>query len=95
MRSLRFRPAAEHDFAEIQEYIAEDNPAAADRFIKTLENQCRNLVFTPFLGRACPEIRPDFRCLVFGRYKIYYTVTDELVAIVRILHSRRDIKKQF
>ena len=52
MRRLRITPAAEDDLDGIWAYIAKDNPSAADRFLRRLNDRMAGLPPMPtFLAR--------------------------------------------
>ncbi len=93
-RVLR-RPQAAEDVAEIWDYIADDNLAAADRFVDRLDEQFRLLATHPQMGRARGELAPEVRSFPFGRYVIFYVPIDDGIDVVRVLHSARDIDAVF
>jgi toxin ParE1/3/4 len=78
------RPRAETDLVEIWQFIARDDPRAADRLLDRIEEQCQLLASNPRLGRIRPEIAPDARASVVGRYLILYRAIDDGVEIVRV-----------
>jgi toxin ParE1/3/4 len=63
---------AEEDLIDIWLYIAQDNPAAADRLLDTLEEKGWLLAENPKLGQARPDIAEDFHHLPVGRYLMLY-----------------------
>ena len=92
---LRFRPDALRDLEEIQDYIAEDNPAAAARFIGFLRKTCAFLADNPHAGRARPELRPDLRSFPARRYVVFYRLLGDTLEIVNVVHGSRDIDALF
>ena len=92
---LRFRPDALRDLEGIQDYIAEDSPAAAARFIGYLCKSCAFLADNPYAGRATPELRPDLRSFPAGRYVIFYRLLGDTLEIVNVVHGSRDIEAMF
>ncbi len=86
------RPRAEADLLEIWLYIAQDSPRAADRLLDRIEAQCRLLADNPRLGRARPEIAPDARAWIVGRYLILYRARDDGIEVVRVVHGAREIE---
>ena len=74
---------AEEDLIEIWMYIAADNPAAADRLLDRIEAKCQMLADNPGLGQPRPDIAPDLRYFLVGRYLILYRA----LGICRILLS--------
>jgi toxin ParE1/3/4 len=85
------RPRAETDLVEIWDFIARDDPGAADRQLDRIEAQCQLLASNPRLGRLRPEIAHDARAWVVGRYLILYRALDDGVEIVRVVHGARAI----
>jgi len=91
MRRLRLTPGALADLDAIHVYIAGNNPRAADATIRRIQARITNLESQPFIGPARPELRTDLRSLVVGNYLVFYTVTDQLVEVVRVLHGAQDL----
>ena len=89
------RPLAQADILEIWDYIAEDNPAAADRWVDQLDAQFRLLATQPKMGRARNELAADVRSFPVGRYVVFYVSLDAGIDVVRVLHSARDIDAIF
>lgn len=61
MSHYRLTEEARQDLDEIWLYIAEDSPAAADRFLDTLYERLVLLAGQPLLGRLRPELAPNLR----------------------------------
>lgn len=94
MNRIRFTPQADRDFIEIYQYIARDNIAAADRHHQLLRSRCLDLVDQPRIGTKRDEIKPGLRSVAEGDYVIFYRIEDQdRVAILRLLHAKRDITK--
>jgi toxin ParE1/3/4 len=87
------RPKAETDLLEIWLYIAQDSPRAADRLLDRIETECRLLADNPRLGRARPELAPDARAWIVGRYLVLYRERDEGIEVVRVVHAAREIER--
>jgi toxin ParE1/3/4 len=85
------RPLAALDILDIWDHIANDNMAAADRWVDALDAAFSRLATQPMMGRARPEIAPDLRSFPFRRYVIYYVPLSDGIDVVRVLHSARDI----
>jgi len=92
---LDFTAEAENDLLDIWNYIAEDNPRAADRILRTIGETCARLAENPGLGPARPEIAADLRYLPTGNYLIFYRQIPEGTEIVRVLHGARNIEAIF
>ena len=92
MLKIRFSDQARKDLAEIWDYIATDNVAAADRTVDRLLLACGAFVENPDLGRRREEFRPGLRSLPIGKYVIFYRTDPEHVDVLRILHGAREIR---
>lgn len=90
-----FSPRSIHDLDEILEYIARDNPDAAEQFISFLEEKCERLSHMPRIGARRDDLAEGLRASPVGHYVIYYRPTDEGVRIERVLHGARDAEALF
>lgn len=95
MSQVTRRPLAEADILEIWDYIADDNPAAADRWVDQLDERFRMLATRPMMGRSRNELAPGVRSFPFGRYVVFYVPLDDGIDVVRVLHGARDIDAVF
>ena len=93
-RILR-RPQASEDIAELWDHIADDDLAAADRWLERLDKQLRLLATQPLMGRARDELAEGVRSFPMGRYVVFYMPVEEGIDVVRVLHSARDIDALF
>lgn len=84
-----------HDIAEIWDYLAADNPDAADRILNDLHARFRLLAKQPGIGARYPELGESIRFTVVSRYVILYQRDDESVLVLRVLHGSRDIPTIF
>jgi toxin ParE1/3/4 len=87
----RLTRQARRNVLSIWAYIAEDNEGAADHFFDLLTQHFAMLGKNPYAGRAREELRPGYRSFPVGQYLILYRVLDEYVAIMHVLHGRRDL----
>jgi toxin ParE1/3/4 len=90
-RAIRRSPKARADILEIWLYIAERNPAAADRVLDAIENICGLIAVQPLIGRERSEIAPGIRSFAVMSWVIFYRPDDEFIDIVRIVHGARDL----
>ena len=93
-RVLR-RPQAQDDIDDIWNYIADDNIHAADNWLDKLDEQFVLLTQQPLMGRARDELSAGIRSFPLGRYVIFYLPRANGIDVVRVLHSARDVSKQF
>jgi toxin ParE1/3/4 len=91
------RPQAEADLDDIWWYIAQDNPTAADGFLDKIEEHCRMLAQTPYIGRSRDELLSSLRSFVIGNYLVFYIPIEGGggIEVVRVLHGARDIEVLF
>lgn len=95
MPSLAISHDAAADLDEIWFGIARSDVAAADRLIDSIRDDCKRLARHPYLGRLRPEIRQNLRSWAHGNYIIFYTGSDTVIEIVRVLHGARDLPSLF
>ena len=90
---LVFTERAQEDLIEAWLYIAEDNLAAADRVLDTLEQESKVLLMQPLMGRARPELGSQVRSWPSATpYLLFYEVDDVELTVLRVLHHARDVK---
>ena len=85
---------AELDLAEIWTYIARDNPDAADRVIRRIDERLRLLVADPTMGEPMEQHRRGLRATAVGNYVIYYSPTEDGIEVYRVLHAARQREDQ-
>jgi toxin ParE1/3/4 len=93
MGAWRRTRRAEQDLIDIWLWIAADNPPAADRLLDRIDATCGRLADNPRMGPARPDIAPDARSFVVGRYLVLYRLVDDGIEIVRVLHGARDVPR--
>jgi len=82
------------DLSEIIDYIAKDNPPAAEQFSDRLLDSAYSLGKAPLVGCRIKGF-PGVRMTVHGRYLILYKVEPEQkrLLVLRFWHSARDLRK--
>jgi plasmid stabilization system protein ParE len=99
MTRFRFSPEASADLFEIWNFIAQDNPEAADRVETAIYDTCAFVAQTPLVGK----IRKDLTSLPvrfwvvpsYPNYTVVYEPVELPVRIIRILHGKRNMKRIF
>jgi toxin ParE1/3/4 len=89
------RPRALLDLAEIWSSVAEDSVTNADRFATQIDKTFRLLAGRPGIGRVRPELYPDLRSFVIGKYVVFYVPLKNGIDVIRVLHGARDIETVF
>jgi toxin ParE1/3/4 len=94
MAKLTIAPAAAQDLQEIVDYITQDKPVAARRWLARIKEKCRLLAKTPAIGERRPEfLSGKCRCSLVGSYVIFYRPIEGGVEVVRVIRGDRDIQQ--
>lgn len=81
---------AEEDLEAVGDYIAADDPVAAERWVVRLIDKARTAGDTPLAGRMVPEIRmDDVREVLLRTYRIIYRVRPKAVVVLTIFEGHR------
>ena len=88
-------PLARVDLDEIWDYIATDNPSAANRLLEELHQKFLLLGTQPLIGQTRQELRENLRSFSVGKYVIYYELVDRRIRVLRVLHGSRDVNVLF
>ena len=95
MGRIQRTPRADQDLEELWFFIAQDDPAAADRWLDTLEEKIRLLAENPLMGPARPDIARELRYHPVGSHLLLYRVIQGGIEIVRVVHGARDLLNLF
>jgi toxin ParE1/3/4 len=89
-RAARWTDRAKRDLAEIGDYIAQDNPVAAERWVESLLDPAKRAATLPLSGRRVPEIgRDEVRELLLRKYRLVYRVLDKTVDVLTVFEGHR------
>lgn len=95
MRQWEFTPRARRDLFEIWDYIAEDNPEAANRVAQAIVLACDLLSNSPLAGKVREDLAPlPLRFWLvhpYVNYSLVYDPESEPLRIIRIVHGARDL----
>jgi toxin ParE1/3/4 len=87
-------PLARLDLIEIWQFLADNNEAAADRFLDRIEHSLLALRDNPLAGRARPELTSDIRSFAVGNYILFYRPLADGIELVRVLNGYQDIQPE-
>ena len=89
----RLAPQARAELADIWSYIVKEvgNAVAADKVINAITERFRLLSQYPRFCRAHHDLPPGLGSFPVGQYVIIYTINDEDVEVLHVLHGRQDI----
>jgi toxin ParE1/3/4 len=66
----------------------------ADKYYKSLIQSFETLAVQPSKGKRYEDIQPDLLGYISGRHIIFYTIQQEGILIIRVLHSMMDLKRR-
>jgi plasmid stabilization system protein ParE len=78
---------------DIFEYIAQDNPEAAEQTVQGIYDCAQALVRSPEMGRRYEKSKRHVRILLYGHYRIAYLVKPERVEVLGVFHGAIDISR--
>ncbi|MBC6420394.1 MAG: type II toxin-antitoxin system RelE/ParE family toxin [Hormoscilla sp. SP12CHS1] len=90
-----FTVLAREDINKINDYIAEKNPEAADRFVDRIYEKCQLLAKFPGLGRKRDDLAPELRSFPVEDYLIFYRPVAGGIQIMRVVSGYRDLEDIF
>lgn len=93
MPSLRKALLVERDLERIWDYIAADNPDAAERCLRQIDARFQLLAQSPFIGRERKDLAAGLRSSVVRNYVLFYRplASGNGVEIVRVIEGHRNI----
>ena len=86
---LEWRQQAIDDLVEIVEYIAQDNPDAAQALKDEIEEKAAKLPDHPKLYKPSPRVKGMRELVARSNYIVLYRETPALVEVVNVFHVRR------
>ena len=88
MQAVRWSDEATTDLVDIIDYIEQRNPKAAQGLYAAIVQSAENLPLMPYLFR--PGRVPGTReHVVHPNYIVVYQVGDDVIDVLRVLHSRQ------
>lgn len=85
-------PSAERDLEEIWDYIGQDSPHKADKFIAKLEKASQTLARFPMRCPLIPEnemLNGTYRHLLIDKYRLIFRLHEKKVFILRVIHGAK------
>ena len=94
MATIAWTKEAQRWIEDIFEYIATDNPLAAQRTVQDIYERAQVLASFPEIGHRYTASSRNVRILLFGHYRIAYLVKDDgNIHILGVFHGSLDITK--
>jgi toxin ParE1/3/4 len=100
-RRVVVRPLAKDDLGEQALFIAKDSVNAALRFLDAAQAAFERLRSFPEIGRSREFLHAALRGVrswpipKFEKHVIFYRISGDLVEILRVVHSGRDLDRIF
>jgi len=91
VRRLDTQSAARFDLRQIYEFsLGKFGRRVAEAYLLGLQRTFDRLLEYPFIGPVYPEVAPEMRFIRNRSHRIFYRLDDEVVLIMRVLHTKRD-----
>ena len=83
---------ADNDLSQIYDYTIEKfGTSQAIEYLTSFEQVFQSLCSNPKLGRKRDEIRKRVRSFSNESHVVFYTILEDRIRIIRVLHASRDI----
>jgi len=93
---IKMTQSAENDLNEIMEYINQTNPRTVLAIMEKIISKIKTLDHFPNRGSYVPELLArnvkEYRQITEEPWKIYYKVEENIVNVMAIIDSRRNLK---
>lgn len=94
-KTIVIAPGAAADIVDIWDYTAAEYGAdAADAYVTEMDAVMRRILDYPDMGSDCSAIRKGYRRIRAGSHLIYYIPHERGIDVIRVLHERRDARRQ-
>ena len=88
---VKWTTLAQRDLVRLYEFLLPVNPRAAKKAATLLVREAKHLHTHPLLGAPLDAYAPrDVRHLIIGDYELRYEVTEDVIYILRLWHTRED-----
>ncbi len=94
MKLLIAEPAS-RDLENIIDYIALDNPAAAEMVYRRILDSARRLTEFPYMGRAGRLAGTREFSISGHSYLLVYEISEEAITILAVFHTSRNLVQAF
>ena len=80
---------------EVQDFIARNNPGAADRLVRRIVERGDGLSKFSEIGRTVPELPgTGVRELIEGRFRIVYRVQAKVIQVLTVFEGHRQFPRE-
>lgn len=93
---IKVTSQAQRDLRDIRLYSLQHwGSDRADAYDLAIDNALELLAEHPELGPLREDLRPGLRCLPVESHLVLYRILAKTIAIQRVIHRRRDLRRQF
>ena len=88
---VKWTSSAHRDLIRLHDFLAPVNKSAAKKVVKQLVDEAKLLRSHPLLGVELEAYAPrNVRRLVIGDYEVRYEVTETVLYVLRLWHTKED-----
>ena len=88
---VKWTTSAHRDLIRLHDFLAPVNKSAAKKAVKQLVDEAKLLQSHPLLGVELDAYAPrNVRRLVIGDYEVRYEVTETVLYVLRLWHTKED-----
>ena len=88
---VKWTTSANRDLIRLHDFLAPVNKSAAKKAVKQLVDEAKLLQSHPLLGVELDAYAPrNVRRLVIGDYEVRYEVTEAVLYVLRLWHTKED-----
>jgi addiction module RelE/StbE family toxin len=92
---IQWSPLSIDRISEISEYIAQDSPNAAERWVHSIFDRVEQVKDFSESGQPVPETnRKDIQQLIISNYRIIYRVEPKMISILTVRHCRQILPEE-
>jgi plasmid stabilization system protein ParE len=95
VKALSYNPESKQDLLDIWDYISINDSLMADKIVSEIVHKIEMLMIFPEMGSSLQNQisqRTNHRYLVSGNYMIIYYIDNNVVMIVRVVHTSRNLE---
>ena len=93
MAELVWTEESERWLRDIFDYIAQDNPDAAVSVVSGIYDRAQSLLQFPESGYKYEGSPENVRILLYGHYRIAYTIAGEQIVVLGVFHGALAIER--
>ena len=96
MNKLLWTAPAAEDLQDVVDFLIEDSPAAAEKFIDRVEEAVGKLSRHGESGRIVPELAKHniarYREVVVSPWRVFYRIDEKRIYILAVIDGRRNVE---